>query len=67
MKIDFEIFWWSLNHLGQNAMQPTLHACFKKYPKLKQAFTEALLTFDTEAGGQTMNLETATAEEEEQP
>jgi hypothetical protein len=43
-----------------------LHAIFRDYPSLKRLLTEALLTFDTEAGGETMNLETATAEEEEQ-
>ncbi len=42
------------------AAEPTiiaaLHAAFRKHPKLKATFTEALSTFDTEAGGTSMNL-----------
>ncbi len=65
MKIEFEKFWRALDLLGPNAIQPTLHQAFKKYPRLKNALTEALLTFDTEAGGKTMNLAAAAAEKEE--
>ncbi len=67
MKIEFEKFWQALDLLGPNAIQPTIHQAFRKFPKLKEAFTEALLTFDTEAGGQTMNLQAAPAGKEEQP
>ena len=46
---------------------PLFHQIFRASPEFKETVTEALLTFDTEAGGQTMNLETAAAEKEEQP
>lgn len=44
-----------------------LHRAFRDVPEFKRICTEALLTFDTENGGQTMNLEAASAEKEEQP
>jgi len=44
-----------------------LHKTFRSDPEFKELCTEALLTFDTEAGGQTMNLEAADVEKEEQP
>lgn len=47
--------------------QPKLHAIFRQYKRLHRLLTESLLTFDTEAGGQTMNLEAAPAGKEEQP
>jgi len=46
---------------------PKLHALFLYNKRLHCLLTESLLTFDTEAGGQTMNLEAAAAEKEEQP
>ncbi len=46
---------------------PKLHALFRYYKRLHSLLTESMLTFDTEAGGQTMNLEAASAEKEEQP
>lgn len=46
---------------------PLLHQIFRASPEFKTTVTEALLTFDTEAGGQTMNLKSAPAGKEEQP
>lgn len=58
-----------LGHLLLNDPNPhpKLHALFRQYPRLHRLLTESLLTFDTEAGGQTMNLEAASAGKEEQP
>lgn len=44
-----------------------LHRTFLEAPEFKEVCTEALLTFDTEDGGKTMNLEAADVEKEEQP
>jgi hypothetical protein len=46
---------------------PLLHQIFRVSPEFKATVTESLLTFDTEAGGQTMNLKSAPAGKEEQP
>lgn len=43
-----------------NDLIPLLHQIFRASTEFKSTVTEALLTFDTEAGGQTMNLETTT-------
>ena len=50
---------------NEEAILPFLHELFKNYPKVKSRITEALLTFDTEAGGTTMQLEAAPAGKEE--
>ena len=51
---------------GQDLI-PLLHQIFRVSPEFKASATEALLTFDTEAGGKTMNLESADAGKEYQP
>jgi hypothetical protein len=58
-----------LAHLFLNASKPIpiLHNLFRQYPSLRNVLTEALLTFDTEAGGETMNLEAEESGKEEQP
>jgi len=58
-----------LGHLLLNDPDPTpkIHGLFRNYPRLHRLLTEALLTFDNEAGGETMNIKTAPAEKEEQP
>jgi len=54
--------------IGDNELLISLlHRTFLEAPEFKDVCTEALLTFDTEAGGQTMNLEAAAAGKEEQP
>jgi hypothetical protein len=35
---------------------PKLHSLFRQYPNMHRMLTECLLTFDTEAGGKTMDL-----------
>lgn len=45
---------------------PLLHRIFRFSQEFKETCTEALLTFDTEAGGKTMNLLSAQAGKEEQ-
>ncbi len=58
-----------LRHLLLEDPNPTpkLHSLFRMYPRLHSLLTEALLTFDTEAGGKTMDLQAAPAGKEEQP
>ena len=46
---------------------PKLHSLFRQYPNMHKMLTECLLTFDTENGGQTMNLKSDPAGKEEQP
>lgn len=48
----------------KKAVVPFLHELFRAYPNVKSRITESLLTFDTEAGGTTMQLEAAPAEKE---
>ena len=52
---------------NEKSLIALLHKAFREAPDFKAICTSALLTFDTEAGGETMNLEAATAEKEEQP
>lgn len=56
MKKILSILLSTLALIGEPALVAALHAAFKKYPHLKKVFTEALLTFDTEDGGKTMDL-----------
>ena len=58
-----------LAHLILNDPKPIqkLHSLMRQYPNLQRMLTESLLTFDTENGGQTMNLKSAPAGKEEQP
>lgn len=50
----------------QEALTKALHLAWRESPNFHRICTEALLTFDTEAGGETMNLSTpATAPEKE--
>lgn len=51
----------------KNLQIELLHAVFKELPDFKETCTEALLLFDTEAGGQSMDLQSAPAEKEAQP
>lgn len=44
---------------------PLFHKIFRFSPEFKSTVTEALLTFDTEAGGQTMDLKSEAAVKED--
>ena len=51
----------------KDLLMKLFHRAFRENPEFKDACTEALLTFDTEAGGETMNLEAEESGKEEQP
>lgn len=49
---------FSIRYESKQDLILLLHRIFSASEEVKEAFTEALLTFDTEEGGQTMNIQT---------